>query len=416
MEQINTNITSNIAGNNSSNNQNYTDYIETNKKIIGNAISSYLMIFFGWLLLFNKTNPNINNDFVKGHTKSATMIHLGFFITYFIFISNSLFAGTIIFGIGLNNIIANVIFLGLLSMIILGVYKAKNGLEFKISKTITITKKTNILDLDGDGDISEREKMTILLSFIPFIGYHNYPNYSENKTIQDSNKLNITITLFICLLYISDYSNLANLLTLFYTILVTFIGINLFTRNELLQIKLPEIFSPNKLHLLLKITFKYTINYFNDNKFKEFSVLEKEISENEKILQEKDLEYLNTKKDLRPAKFLIYVPFINLIYIFFKNTKYNYHIKNGLIITLITSTIIILSYYIYISNYVYILLLMPISFGIGYTKNKLEYKMPYVYDLYILIANIFGLLKFGSKKVSEKRKEINEISLKVGED
>ena len=42
-----------------------------NNKIINNAVSAYLMLFISWMLLINKSNPYINNDFVKNHTKSS---------------------------------------------------------------------------------------------------------------------------------------------------------------------------------------------------------------------------------------------------------------------------------------------------------------------------------------------------------
>jgi hypothetical protein len=110
------------------------------------------------------------------------------------------------------------------------------------------------------------------------------------------------------------------------------------------------------------ITIKYLRNYFNDNKFKQFSVLKNEEYEIIKEIEKKDLEFINIKKELRPAKFLIYIPFLNLIFIFFRNTKYLFHIINGLIITFIITLCIIISYFININNYIYLLILYPILF------------------------------------------------------
>ena len=56
------------------------------KKTINNAISAYFMIFLSWIFLFNKTNPNLNNSFVKSHTKVAILLHINFIIIYIIFI------------------------------------------------------------------------------------------------------------------------------------------------------------------------------------------------------------------------------------------------------------------------------------------------------------------------------------------
>jgi len=63
------------------------------------------MVFVSGLFLFNKINPYLNNDFVKKHTKSALLIHLGFLLTYVIFISNGLLSGIVIAGFALNFII-----------------------------------------------------------------------------------------------------------------------------------------------------------------------------------------------------------------------------------------------------------------------------------------------------------------------
>jgi hypothetical protein len=46
------------------------------KKIAANALSTYFLVFISWLFLFNKTNDLINNDFVKSHVKSSSLIHL----------------------------------------------------------------------------------------------------------------------------------------------------------------------------------------------------------------------------------------------------------------------------------------------------------------------------------------------------
>lgn len=420
MEEINNNIV-NLSPEELLINQNQSNIISYNEKTnisdksIGNAISAYLMIFVSWLFLFNSTNKNINNKFVKWHTKSAWIIHLWFFITYIIFISNSLFSNIWILWIWLNIIITDLIFIWLLTLLIMWVYKAKNGLAFNISKNISISNKHTILDINGDWEITEEEKLTILLSYVPFVWFINYGKYSENNTIQESTRLNITISLIISLLYIFGHVNLANLLSLIYIILVSFIWINLFTRNELLQIKLPESFSPNKIHLLMIVWIKYLKNYFSEEKFKDFTSIKKIEQEVLEENKKKDIILLNTKKDLRPAKFLIYIPFINLIFIFFKNTKYSFHIINWVMITFLLSIFIIVSYFTNLNYDILLLSLFPILFGIWYSKYKLEYKMPIIFDLYNLLAKITWFVNFWTKKINEKRKEVNEVSLKVEE-
>lgn len=383
------------------------------EKIIGNAITAYLMMFISWLFLFNKTNKNINNDFVKWHTKSAMLIHLWFLITYIVFISNSLFSSINILWFWLNNLIADIIFCFLLFLLIIWIYKAKNGLEFSIWKNIGISKKEAILDINWDWEITEEEKITILLSFVPLFGFLIFAKNKDNKVIQDWTRLNIIVSLAIALLYIFWYNNLSNLLSLIYIITITFIGINLFARNELVQIKLPDILSPKNTYLLLITIKNYLKNYFSNTNFKNFDTLSLEISEKIKLQKDIDEEELKTKNDLKIHKFLIYIPIINLIFLFIKNTKYSFHIRNGLIITLLLLITIPLGLFWYFNLKLDLLLLFPIFFWISYSWNTLAYRMPIIYDIYLLISSIFSFLKFWTKRINEKRKEENEIILKV---
>jgi hypothetical protein len=57
---------------------------EITEKIRNNAMIAYSFILLNITFLFLK-NPNINNDFVKSHTKTAILIHIGFLINTIIF-------------------------------------------------------------------------------------------------------------------------------------------------------------------------------------------------------------------------------------------------------------------------------------------------------------------------------------------
>lgn len=382
------------------------------KKVRGIATSSYLMMFISWLFLFNKVNPNINNSFVKSHTKTSMLIHFWFLITYIIFISNWLFSSFSFMWFWLNNIITNIIYIWLLLLLIIWIYKANSWESFNIKQDISISKNKNILDINWDWEISEKEKVTIILSFIPFIWFLIYPKYIENKTIEEATRLNVIITIIITLLYVFSYSNLANLFSLAYIILISFIWINLFSRDELISVKLADIFSPKNTYTKIVNIKDYLISYFKKDNFKEFTEIEKQ-NKKENLTQEiEDKKILESKSELKLAKPLIYIPFINLIFIFFINTKYYFHIINGLMITLLISIFLVLSILWYINNNLYILFLFPILFWIGYT-NKLTYKMPFVFDTYEFIKNIFSFTKKSKNKINEKRKQDNQISLKV---
>ncbi len=384
-----------------------------NDTIKGNAISAYLMIFISWLFLFNKQNPNINNDFVKNHTKSAFLVHIWFLITYVILITNDLFATTTIFWMWLNDIIANIVFLLLLSVLVYWMYRARNGLEFELWKTINISKKHSVLDIDWDWQITEREKFTILLSYIPFIGFLNFAKYRSNDTINKSTRLNIVVSLIICLLYIFDYTNLVSLFSLAYTIFIAFIWVNLFTRDELVQINLSKYFSAFNFYVLLSTFVKYLINYIKGGDFPSFWDVLKSNFEALNKNNSKDEKDLVLKRDIKIPRFLIYIPFINLIFLFIRNTRYSFHIINGLIITLIFSVVLWLSFFTKIDYSILILLFFPICFWISYSRHILAYKTPFIFDIYVFISSLFSWFKFGSKKINQKRKEVNEINLKV---
>jgi hypothetical protein len=113
----------------------------------------------------------------------------------------------------------------------------------------------------------------------------------------------------------------------------------------LVQIKLPEILSPQNTYVLLITIKDYLKNYFSNANFKNFDILSLEIKEKIKLQKDIDTEELKTKNDLKIHKFLIYIPIINLIFLFIKNTKYSFHIKNGLIITLLLLITIPLSFF-----------------------------------------------------------------------
>lgn len=387
--------------------------IELNEKIKANAISAYLMIFVSLWFLINKTNSNINNSFVKAHVKSAFIIHLLFFVTYVIFISNWLFKWAYFMWIWIDYIIINSIFIFLLVLLLNWINKAKNWEYYNISKNINISKDKDIFDKNSDLNINEKEKLTLFLSLVPIIGFLNFSKYRDKRKIIENIRLNILVSVISTLLYIFNYSNLVNLLILAYTILIVFIWINLFTRNELLSIKLNKFFSPNSFYLLFISTKDYLINYFKN---KEFTTLDSIIKKNEELEKKEELknnELLKNKKELK-IKYLIYIPYINLIFLFFKNTKYTFHIINAISITIILIMVQFLAYFWYINNKLYLLLIFPILFWISYlNNNRLSYKIPFFFDLFILSKWVINFIKQKLNIFNKKRNEINELKIEI---
>ena len=140
-----------------------------------------------------------------------------------------------------------------------------------------------------------------------------------------------------------------------------------------------------------------------------------DVIQKSKIEQEVKQKKLETLNEIKIPKFLIYIPVINLIFIFVRKTKYKYHIINWITITIILIIIFILKYIGYINSNIYLLIIIPIIFGMWYIKNYLPYKMPFIYQIYEVVNKIKNILIFKGKKINKKRKEVNEISLKVWE-
>ena len=97
-----------------------------NKKIISNAVSTYLLIFVSGLFLFNKSDKNIAHPFVRNHAKSAFFIHTLFLINYIVSIVSGIFDGVTLLSLPLGRIIFTLLSLLLLIKLIYGMYLAHN--------------------------------------------------------------------------------------------------------------------------------------------------------------------------------------------------------------------------------------------------------------------------------------------------
>lgn len=379
------------------------------QKTINNAIAAYLMVFISWLLLLNKDNKYINNDFVKNHTKSSIIIHIMFLINYIIFISNWLLYQIEIIWYWINIIIANIIFLALIWLSILWIYKSSKWEMFYIWNFIK-TNKNIKLEVTNEVNYDEKDKLSIILSYIPFIWYIIWSKY-ENNSIKNIIKLNLLISIIIYLFFIFWYNNLTSLFVLWYTIFIIFVWINFFSRNELINFELPYYFLPSWKIILQKTIIKYIYNYLKWN-FDNFENTKKSIIQKQETIKEKEINEIKKLNNIKINKTLIYIPFINLIFLKEFNSKYHLHIKNWLVITLIFTLLIILNIFNIIYSTLFISILFPISFGIWKLHNE-YYKMPYIYEIYQLIEKIIKYFKKTKKILKEKHNEENNLNLKV---
>lgn len=381
------------------------------EKIIKNAQSAYFMIFISLMFLFNKHDSNINNDFVKSHTKTAFFIHLLFLIIYIVFIHYWLLSNFSILWYNLNFILASILFILSFSLLLLGIYNAHIWNRFKIWSVIKSWEKWDIFNIKKV-KIWEKDKTTFILSFIPFIWYIIYTRYPSNELVKNIAKFNLSVSLFITVLFISWYSNLAILLILVYIVFIVFFSIMLVFNDEIIVLNLYFIPTFEEVERYIDVSSKYIRNYF---KKWAFTLLNKLVDDekNRDMRQSKlDLEELNSKNEISLSKNLIYLPIFNFVFLFFLNSKYKFHIINWFYISLL----FIVSWWVFwFRNDYQVLLIFPIFYWIWYVQNRLNYRMPLIYNLHLLLSHIFFFTKLFKSKVDEKRKEENFVSMKVGE-
>lgn len=380
--------------------------IQQNKKIINNAISAYFMIFVSAFFLLNKQNPYLHNQFVKKHTQSALMIHFGFFLSYLIFIHLGTFAGIMIAGTSLHIILASASCLFLLWVLIFWMYKAQKWLDFIITDFLHIFKMQKIKTKSENADLQEREKMNFIIAHIPFIWFINYAKNSDKKHIENATKLNLFISVFFVLFVSFDFINIANFLVLIYSIYLVFIWMNIFTTNNVFTIDLEFIPSPEKKYFLTRAGFEYLKNYFSGKKLEKFDYYyqkQKEISlENSKI----NYQNIQILSDISGPQWLIYIPIINFICLFQKNKKQQFHIRNGITLSILFLIFTIIIYFLRLDAILLTLLIFAFCYGYWYLKYNPVYKMPYVYMFYYFFEKLFGKTKDFNTKYN-KQEEIH---------
>ena len=382
-----------------------------NKIIKNNAISAYLMFIVSWLFLFQRKDPNLNNDFVKKHTKSAFLLHLLILISFIIFWFFWLFKEIIIWNFTLNTIILISISIILFWALFLWMYRAYRWELFGIWDIFSVKSKKNLVDVNKNENFWEKDKLTLIIAYIPFVWPIFTSRYSQNELIKEILKTSTFVTFIFCLLFINWNNNLNQIFILIYFIYVAFVWVNLFAKTELIIINLPKYFSFWEIVKSTKILLKYLKNYISWN-FREWKTLEEE--QNIAYIEDQKNTFNKMKDlpDLKWPKKIIYFPIFNLIFLFFKDNKFNIHIANALTITFLLILTFLLYSFWFVSKNIFILFLFPICFWI-WNIEKIYYKIPFIYDIYDIFKRFLSFFKRSKKIISEKRKEVKEETLKV---
>lgn len=377
-----------------------------NPKIKANAISAYLLVFISFLFLFNKTNKYINNDFVRSHTKTAFFIHLMLLLIYIIFIR-------LISNFYVNAYVSSVLFLWAFWLLLLGIYKAHKEQTFKIVDIVNISKVEKFWNLQKQTESDENNKFSFFLSYIPFVSYMNYSLLNSNsiysKVFKNNIYINFFISLVISIIYISWNPTLAIFILLIYIIIIVFISIILIVQDNFIFIYIKHLGKLEYIEVYIKTFAEYFKNYTKTSlvPIKQLIItnLKAELAQNTA-----DETLLRSKKSSKLWKYLIYVPIINLIYLFSLDTRYRFHIINWISLTIIT--LILLYLYRWIDS-VFFLLLYPICFGFGNLRWKMAYKLTFIYHIYnslILITNRIWRI---FSKVKETKNTVKETDFKI---
>lgn len=383
--------------------------IQKNKKIINNAISAYFMIFVSWFFLLNKDNPYLNNEFVKIHTRSALTIHLWFFLSYFVFIYLAVWKAITLFWTNLHILLASISCIFLLIILVFWMYKAQKWLEFRIWDFLDVFKVQKIKESQNHDSMQEREKMNFIIAHIPFIGFVNYAQNSEKQYIQNATKLNLLVSVFFILFLWFGYINIANVLLLIYSIYIVFVWINIFSTNNIFTLNLEYIPAPEKKYFITRAALVYIRDYFTSKKLQNFDFyyqnqVNKSLEESRKNYQD-----IQTLQNFSGPKILIYLPIINFVCLFQKNTKQKFHIINGVILSIIFSLILLIVTLTSLSNVFLLLLIIAFCYAYGFMKYNPVYKMPYIYVFY----DIFRKLFVKTKDFNTKYNKQEEVHLSV---
>lgn len=374
-----------------------------NKKQKVNAATSYF--FMAIFFLLPSKNSNIKNKFVISHAKSALFLQIMLIVSYIIFIHLGYFKEFRILWQNLNDILMIISSVIILFMMWAWMFRANTWEYFSVFKNINFKNGEAIL-WKQTKVYTEKDKLFTILTYIPFLWILINKNWNDEPNFSIS-KFSSLIWIIFAILFMWWANNAINLSILFYLIFVIFIGLFLFIKEELLffNLNIPTIkdiylnFITSLVYIRNLIFSKQFIEYKN-LKIKLAEFLDNKGVEDKKLLEQKNKCEINNK--------LFYIPIFNIFWLVFLKTNAKNHIISWLIITII----LVLLYIFNLTNYS-LFMVFFICYWIA-NNEKLEYKIPFVFDIYALLASILISIKNLWKKAKEKS-VTKESSMKVWE-
>ncbi len=384
--------------------------MDVHKKVIWNAVSAYFMVFVSIFFLISKS-PYINHPFVKNHVKVAFSLHILLFSMLFIMSFNFL-ENIDVFGYSLNTLISSFLSLLIFWMLLYGAFKAYNG------KTITLKEifhaswiKKDIIEYTETKNFSEEDNLSIILAHVPFLWYISYGNHKKLPHIKDISLLNMLITIISIALFALWYTSLASIVVLSYIIWSVFQSLRLIFEGKLITLNMSIVPTPEEKYILQKSLFSYVWNSFKKNTFVKLSDIIKEKTRERYKKELADLEVLKAKKISPLPTWVFYIPIVNIIALFFLNSRDIFHIRNGIIISIFFTWIAL---FIAWDSPLLLFTLLPICYGIWYRDRK-AYRMPYIYDFYAFFANIVHFITNIFHKTRKLQKTDTSSTLTINE-
>lgn len=373
---------------------------EIPKKIRWNAVASYGLVFASLAFLISK-DPKFNHPFVKSHTKVAFIFHCLLLLMLYI-MSFPFLGGIKIYTLSLNDIITAVLWLIIFWGIVYGASRAQKWETITIWDLLSIaTKKKSLTKTASYNTKSEYDITLLILGHIPFIGYIFSAQERNNMELRDISLLNLLITILCLMLVFLNYKNIAAILFLLYIIWSFFVSIRLAITKELTHLDISFIPTPSEWYILLKAIWVYIKNMFDKNTFVELNTLKEKYHDKYLKKEEKLITELQKKEVFQYSPFLISIPLLNIIWVFYRHSVEQIRISNGILLSLLLLWVILLYG---TQSPLFLLALVPFCYHAWY-KDRKAYSMPIITDISRLIWYIFSVVWIIWKRTRELQKK-----------
>lgn len=380
------------------------------KKIIGNAVVSYFLIFVSLSFLWSK-QKYLDHPFVKSHVKVACILHV-LLLGVIIIMSYPFLESITLFEYSLNTLITILLLLSIFTGILYWAFTAYKWDTISIWEMFqSVGGVQGFFKESSSETLWEESTLILVLAHIPFVWYIFAARHPQLPHMRDISMLNMMITILGIFLTVIGSISLASIIMLGYTIWSVYQSIKLILSHEFSSINTLIIPTPREKFILQSSLLSYVGNSLKNNRFvplKEIITSRKNTFTKKVLHKQQEIQQL--KASPIPS-WIFYTPFINGIGIFFLKSQDTHHIQHGLIITFITIILILLFGY---QSPVLLFVLIPICYGIWHLDQK-SYMMPYIYEVAQWIKNLFLKIFYLGRKTRELQKTDKKISVKIGE-